>query len=57
MAEANPFSNEFGKESELDAKHDHLITELESSEGHTASTLRLVGHQKPSSSHLIPELE
>ena len=52
MAEANPFSNEFGKESELDAKHDHLITELESSEGHTASTLRLVGHQKPSSSHL-----
>lgn len=25
---------------DLDAKHNHLITELESSEGHTASTLR-----------------
>ena len=25
---------------ELDKKHEHLITEIESSEGHTASTLR-----------------
>jgi len=27
---------------EVDARHDHLITELESSEGHTSSTLRWV---------------
>jgi len=27
-------------ENEVEAKHDHLITELESSEGHTPSTLR-----------------
>lgn len=27
-------------ENEVEVKHDHLITELESSEGHTASTLR-----------------
>ncbi|XP_067928317.1 exocyst complex component 6B-like [Watersipora subatra] len=27
---------------EMDIKHDHLITELESSEGHTASTLRTI---------------
>ena len=27
-------------DNETDIKHDHLITELESSEGHTASTLR-----------------
>lgn len=40
MAQANPNAKGVVKDSEMDVKHDHLITELESSEGHTASTLR-----------------
>lgn len=42
MAQSNPKTLGVSKDPEQDAKHDHLITELESSEGHTASTLRFV---------------